>query len=525
MIDVDSDQSYALALIEGIAALGGAMVVAYSKRNDPELLLSCMKAGAREFLPLPDDAEMDIANSSRTATQDSAGAESVRASGLKTAAEIRPETSVPDGKAAGAQSQPRPRDVRQPDPAPLDFNAWDDAHLRPLQRGTGKGPEKSPQPETTPQPPAKSERKQDSVWIRPAPQSVATDTEANARLEISPETPVKSEKEWDSVWIRPAPLSGLKGAKGRSRSGTVPEPAASMKSAEAGLQSKSLPQPSVKTESWLDAIDNATQTNTRPRPHIDRSAIEPIFHYVEPDHNKKFVRHPIYLLILAAGSGMLVGSLLLVYMHPLGQRAVDAPAAHDDVSQPVASTVNHSGRSVAKPSAAVPGVKAVAPDASTQTNPVASDMMDAQLAAPPRITSDMKKPVPVEEPPAGFAPGGIDVGGSVPGPVFGSGSNVKVVPDPSRISAGVAEGMLIHKTAPVYPQFAKDSHMSGTVILSATITKTGTLQGLRVISGPALFRNPALDAVKNWRYRPYMLDNKPVEVGTTVRLVFSLDKQ
>ena len=55
MIDVDSDQSYALALIENIAELNKAMVVAYSKRNDPELLLSCMRAGAREFLPLPDD--------------------------------------------------------------------------------------------------------------------------------------------------------------------------------------------------------------------------------------------------------------------------------------------------------------------------------------------------------------------------------------------------------------------------------------------------------------------------------------
>jgi protein TonB len=84
--------------------------------------------------------------------------------------------------------------------------------------------------------------------------------------------------------------------------------------------------------------------------------------------------------------------------------------------------------------------------------------------------------------------------------------------------------MLIHKTAPVYPEFAKAARVSGTILLIANISKTGAIEGLHVISGPAILRGPAMDAVKTWRYRPYMLDNQPVEVQTTIKVIFSLDQ-
>jgi len=60
------------------------------------------------------------------------------------------------------------------------------------------------------------------------------------------------------------------------------------------------------------------------------------------------------------------------------------------------------------------------------------------------------------------------------------------------------------------------------VVLQATISKTGTIENLRVISGPAMLQQSAMDAVKSWRYRPYLLNNDPVEVETTVNVVFSL---
>jgi protein TonB len=152
-------------------------------------------------------------------------------------------------------------------------------------------------------------------------------------------------------------------------------------------------------------------------------------------------------------------------------------------------------------------------------------MMDAQLSAPSRISGQIKRPAPVEEAPAGFTPSAIETGDPIPGQVFAGQNRVKVVPNVSAISAGVAEGMLLHKIAPVYPEFAKAAHVSGTVLLGATITKSGTIVGLHVISGPAILRAPAADAVKNWHYRPYLLNNQPVEVQTTIKVVFTLDQQ
>ena len=92
------------------------------------------------------------------------------------------------------------------------------------------------------------------------------------------------------------------------------------------------------------------------------------------------------------------------------------------------------------------------------------------------------------------------------------------------LSAGVAVGMLLQKTQPVYPPIAKAARVSGTVVLQATISKTGTIENLRVISGPAMLQQAALDAVKTWRYRPYLLNNEPVEVETTVNVIFKLER-
>ena len=151
--------------------------------------------------------------------------------------------------------------------------------------------------------------------------------------------------------------------------------------------------------------------------------------------------------------------------------------------------------------------------------------MDAQLNAPTRISGDLKKPAPKDEPAAGFAPVGLDSGGSAePGAAFATQHNVRVAPSSAAISAGVAAGMLIRRTEPVYPKFARDSHVSGTVVLGATISKTGTIQNLHVISGPTLLRESAMNAVRTWRYRPYLLNNQPVEVQTTISMVFSADK-
>jgi protein TonB len=82
--------------------------------------------------------------------------------------------------------------------------------------------------------------------------------------------------------------------------------------------------------------------------------------------------------------------------------------------------------------------------------------------------------------------------------------------------------MLLQKTVPIYPPIAKAARVQGTVVLQATISKTGTIENLQVVSGPAMLQQAAMDAVKQWRYRPYLLNNEPVEVDTTVNVIFTL---
>ncbi|HUV71201.1 MAG TPA: TonB family protein [Terracidiphilus sp.] len=96
------------------------------------------------------------------------------------------------------------------------------------------------------------------------------------------------------------------------------------------------------------------------------------------------------------------------------------------------------------------------------------------------------------------------------------------VTGPVRVSGLAVEGLLIRKTMPVYPPIAKASGTQGTVVLQATIAGDGSTENLRVVSGPAILQRAAMDAVKEWRYRPYLLSGEPVEVETTVNVVFKL---
>jgi protein TonB len=156
-------------------------------------------------------------------------------------------------------------------------------------------------------------------------------------------------------------------------------------------------------------------------------------------------------------------------------------------------------------------------------------MMNNQLVAPTKIPNSIKQVAEKEAPPSSFGVAGMEgLGGSangVMGSVFGSGGGPKVqaaAPKKVNISAGVAVGMLIQKTQPVYPPIAKAARVSGTVILQATISKTGSIENLQVVSGPAMLQQAAMDAVRTWRYRPYLLNNDPVEVQTTINVIFSL---
>jgi protein TonB len=124
----------------------------------------------------------------------------------------------------------------------------------------------------------------------------------------------------------------------------------------------------------------------------------------------------------------------------------------------------------------------------------------------------------------GGQPGGI-MGGMAGG--TGTGPAISVAPPkkvgPQRISGGVVAGLKISGSTPVYPPIAKAAHQGGTVTLHAIISKTGTIEQLTVISGPAMLVGAATDAVKTFRYKPYLLNGEPTEVDTTITVNFNLN--
>jgi protein TonB len=92
--------------------------------------------------------------------------------------------------------------------------------------------------------------------------------------------------------------------------------------------------------------------------------------------------------------------------------------------------------------------------------------------------------------------------------------------DTLKIAPGTAEGMLVKKVPPTYPLEAKVNRVQGTVQLNVTISKTGAVTKVDVVSGPDLLQAAAVDAVKQWQFRPFSLLGQPVEYETTVHVVF-----
>jgi TonB family protein len=91
-----------------------------------------------------------------------------------------------------------------------------------------------------------------------------------------------------------------------------------------------------------------------------------------------------------------------------------------------------------------------------------------------------------------------------------------------RISQKAAEQLITHKVDPTYPELAALSRIQGVVLLRGVIDKDGTVQIAGVISGHPLLAKAAFDAVKQWRYRPFILDGQPVNVQTTIAVNFAL---
>ncbi|HWR36613.1 MAG TPA: energy transducer TonB [Clostridia bacterium] len=179
------------------------------------------------------------------------------------------------------------------------------------------------------------------------------------------------------------------------------------------------------------------------------------------------------------------------------------------------------------PAASAPVVRAVK---------VQSEISDGQLRTPTAIPKKIAMIKEEEAPPpssgmggvVGGVPGGVPGGqlGGVIGGIISSTTPVAVpkiaAPERVRVSQGVSEGLLIHKITPTYPPLARQARIQGSVVLQALISKDGSIQNLRAVSGHPMLTPAAIDAVKQWRYKPYYLNGSPVEVETQVTVNFTL---
>ena len=95
-------------------------------------------------------------------------------------------------------------------------------------------------------------------------------------------------------------------------------------------------------------------------------------------------------------------------------------------------------------------------------------------------------------------------------------------PQRVKVSSGVTTGLLIRKVQPTYPPLAKQARISGSVVLQAVIGKDGSIENLHAVSGHPMLIQSAIDAVRQWKYKPYFLNGEPVEVDTQVTVNFTL---
>ncbi len=165
---------------------------------------------------------------------------------------------------------------------------------------------------------------------------------------------------------------------------------------------------------------------------------------------------------------------------------------------------------------------------------IQSDINNGQLRTPTKIPEKIQMIKEEEAPPpvstmagvVGGVPGaaGGQVGGVIGGIINSTPIAVPKIATPQRVrvSQGVTQGLLLRKIQPAYPPLARQARIQGSVLLQAEISKDGSIQNLRLISGHPMLAPSAIEAVKQWKYKPYILNGEPVEVETQITVNFTL---
>lgn len=165
---------------------------------------------------------------------------------------------------------------------------------------------------------------------------------------------------------------------------------------------------------------------------------------------------------------------------------------------------------------------------------IQSNIVQGELRTPTRVPKRVEM---IREDAAPPALGGVEggVAGGIPGGTMGGviggiiSSAPAVLPKAAppkvlRVSQGVSRGLLIRRVEPVYPMLAKQARIQGEVVLNAIIGKDGAIENLQVERGHPLLAAAAVDAVKQWRFKPFLLNGEPIEIETIVNVNFVLSQ-
>ncbi|MFZ0818167.1 MAG: TonB family protein [Candidatus Sulfotelmatobacter sp.] len=181
--------------------------------------------------------------------------------------------------------------------------------------------------------------------------------------------------------------------------------------------------------------------------------------------------------------------------------------------QPHASK-GSSGADSAKPAVSVAAANK-APATSEAEQPILIKNGHSRPVA--KTTASMDEPVPSI---TGIAAAGN--GGTLPNLIGGESKAPTPVLQTMNVSQGVSRGLLVKTVQPAYPSIALRMRTEGPVELMATITKSGDISAVKILSGDAGLAHAAAEAVKQWKYKPYLLNGEPVEIQTQVTVIFKL---
>lgn len=265
------------------------------------------------------------------------------------------------------------------------------------------------------------------------------------------------------------------------------------------------------------------------------------------------------ILLGVAAAALVAAGLYVGWSHFQG-RASQPASQLPAVSTPSTATLNSAQPAPPKPAASIPvpsshpaalpttidaqptetsGTSETAKEESTpaeartpptnSVSPTSKSASSAKPAATPLVVKGGAAPAVRSAPAAPDTPAPSVIGmaatgsgGALSNLVDSSPTGPQPVLQKVNISQGVSQGLLMKKVQPVYPRSAMTMHVEGVVELAATISKTGDIASVKVLKGDSQLTRAAVDAVKQWKYKPYLLNGEPVEITTQVTISFKL---